>query len=82
MLDLVFGLAGQFWPYIIAAGGAVVAFFLARKGGKDAVEADIAKDAAKRADAGRSAQAKAQKDIAAGKTPEQVVRDNDGAWGQ
>lgn len=58
----------------------VMAFF-ARKSGKDAVLATQAKDSAKRAEKGRQAAGKASQDIRDGKSPDDVVRDNDGAWG-
>lgn len=85
MLDLILGLVTANWQWVVGvvgAAGAVFAALMLRSGGKDAVKADIAKDAGKRSEAGRVRQSRAKKALKDGKSPEQIVRDNDGAWGQ
>jgi hypothetical protein len=71
-------------PKLIAGIGALLLFVLGalglRKGGKDALRAQQAKDAAKRSEAGRSAAGKAKAKIDAGKTPEDIVKGHDAKW--
>lgn len=72
-------LAGN-WQWVIGAIGAVVVALGLRKSGKNAVLVKQAKEVMASIDRGRRAQTKAATDLREGKTPEQVVRDNDGRW--
>ncbi len=72
------------WPKLIAAGLAVLALFGlgmgVRRSGKDAERAAQAEDTLKRQEAGTVAGNKAKSDLRQGKSPEDVVSGNDGAW--
>lgn len=70
----------KLYAIIAAFFGAIATLFTARKSGKDAVIASQAKDAAKRTEKGRKAAGKARDDLRDGKSPDEVVRGNDGAW--
>lgn len=48
--------------------------------GRDRARRKAAEDAAQRAEKGRQGAAEAQQDLKDGKTPEDIVRDNDGKW--
>lgn len=48
--------------------------------GRDRTKRKAAEDAAQRADEGRKGAAEAKQDLKDGKTPEQIVRENDGKW--
>jgi len=71
-------------PKLIAGIGAVLALVMGvlgiRKSGNDSVLAKQARDAARRSEAGRKAAGKARAQIDAGKTPEDIARENDGKW--
>lgn len=69
-----------FWPYIAAAGAALLAYLTGRSSGAAKVKA---KQAEARADAvirGAEGAADAAKQINAGKTPQEVKDANDAAW--
>lgn len=73
-----------FWPYILAAGGFVVAFLTGRTGGAakaKAKQADAAlKKTVKGAEDARKGRAEANEKLRQGQTPEEIVRGNDDAW--
>lgn len=48
--------------------------------GRERTKRKAAEDAAERTDKGRQGAAEAKQDLKDGKTPEQIVRDNDGFW--
>ena len=69
-----------FWPYLVAAGAALLAYFTGRSSGAAKVKA---KQAEARADAvirGAEGAADAARQINAGKTPQQIKDDNDARW--
>lgn len=68
-----------------AAAGAIVLAIAgiradARRDERRKREAEAFRDRIRRTDAGRAAAEKAQRDMQAGKTPDDVVRQNDGRW--
>lgn len=69
-----------FWPYILAAGGFVVAFLTGRAGGAAKVKRKQAEDTVKGVQAGAKGAAKAEADLRGGKSPEDIVRGNDAKW--
>lgn len=83
-------IVGSFLPDIVGflapALAVLAAIFgvrwMGKKEARAEVRADQAEDTLKRTDAGRKAGDMAQDEIAKGKTPAEVVRDNDGRWGQ
>jgi len=68
------------WQWVVGAIGAVVVALGLRQSGKNAVLAKQAKEVMASIDRGRKAQTKAASALRGGKSPEQVVRDNDGKW--
>ena len=84
MTAIIMNLLAPFWPYIAGAGAIIIGFFVARrKGAKaatDKLSAAAAKKTAANTEAGRKAQARAQKALRDGKTPEEITRENDGKW--
>ena len=58
----------------------LAAFGAGRREGRISGRAKASEDALKRADAGRKAAGKAKAKIDAGKTPEEIARENDGRW--
>ena len=81
---LITGLLGDFWPYIAAGVTALLAFagmwLKAGSAANDRLLRKQAEDAAKKTDKGRREQAKAGDDLRDGKTPEDIVRENDQKW--
>ena len=79
-----FTIFSKFKATLIAIGVALVVFLgalaKARKSGADKVRGDQARDALKRVEKGTAAAQQAKVDQAAGKTPADIVRENDGAW--
>lgn len=77
-------LLGGFWPYIIAAVAALLGILGLRRGAvvsdRRKRETEALKDRIKRTDAGRAAAEKARREVEAGKSPDDVVRKNDGRW--
>jgi hypothetical protein len=68
---------------MLALGGALVLWRAVagiRKAERDKLESAQLRDTLKRTDAGRAAAQKAQQEIRKGKTPAEIVRDNDGKW--
>ncbi len=78
--DLITGLLPDVWPYLLAAGGVLVAFLTGRSSGAAKVRQKQAEAVAKGVEAGAKGAAKAEADLRAGKTPEEIVRGNDAKW--
>lgn len=83
--SLVTELLAPFWPYIAGAGALVVGWFVAKRQGAQAAKAKQAeaglKATVKGNEAARKGKAEAADKLRKGKTPEQIVRENDDAWG-
>lgn len=77
-------ITGGLWPYLVAGVGALIGavtlYFKARAGANRDRDLRTAKDTLKGIKAGTKGAAKAKADLAAGKSPEDIVRANDGAW--
>lgn len=70
----------RLWLSFLGALSRLVGPITAFMWGRDRAKRKAAEDAAQRADKGRQGAAKAQQDLKDGKTPEDIVRDNDGKW--
>lgn len=83
--DLITGLLPNVWPYIAGAGALVVGWVVAKRQGAQAAKAKQAeaglKATVKGNEAARKGKAEAADKLRKGKTPEQIVRENDDAWG-
>ena len=81
---LIEQITGGLWPYLVAGGAALLGVLGAYvKGRADAKAKITAKQAAatvKAVEAGAKGAAKAANDLRDGKTPDEIVRKNDGAW--
>jgi hypothetical protein len=64
----------------VALAAIWAAWSTGKQGGAVARDLKAARGNAKAAEAGRKGVAGAKADLRAGKTPEQIVRDNDGDW--
>lgn len=73
-------IASGLWQPIAKLLGYGAAYFKGRADAKAKADLDGFQEAAARAEAGRKGAAKAKADLAAGATPADVVRKNDGAW--
>lgn len=84
LFDLLGGLLGNFWPYLIAAGAALIGILGLRRGAvvsdRRKRETEALKDRIKRTDAGRAAAEKARRGLEAGKSPDDVVKKDDAKW--
>ena len=79
--DLILGPLGAIIAAVVGIGG--LWFASGRSAtvkAQDKRAADDAKAEREAADGGRAGAAKAKAALDAGKTPEQIVRDNDGKW--
>lgn len=83
--SLITGLLPDVWPYIVGALALVGGWFAAKRQGAQAAKARQAEAALKAATKGQEAARKgrieATDKLRKGKTPEQIVRENDDAWG-
>jgi hypothetical protein len=72
------------WEWIAGAAvvvaGMVSMWFGGRKSAKSDIKIKSLRATAEKADAGRKGEAQAKADLRNGKTPEEIVRANDGAW--
>ena len=72
--------------WLAIAGVAILAILAIRRDARKDVKlqdrADRAEDHIRRTDAGRAAAAQTKREMRAGRTPEEIMRDNDGAWGE
>lgn len=84
LFDLALGLLPNVWPYIAGAAVLVVGWFTAKRQGakgQKAKQAEVALDkTVKGQEAAREGRADATEQLAKGKTPEEVRRQNDGKW--
>lgn len=82
--SLITGFLPDVWPIIAAAAAALGAYIMGRSTGAAKVRQKNAESALKAttkgAEAARKGRAEATADLAKGKTPEQIVRENDNAW--
>lgn len=78
------GFLPDFWPWILGAIGGAVLFITGRSSGAAKVkrkQAEAALDATvEGAEAARKGRAEATDQLAKGKTPEEIRRQNDGKW--
>lgn len=81
MIDFILDqIISPFWPYILGAFGLVATYFTGRSKGAAKVRQKQAEAVAKGVEAGAKGAAKADADLRAGKTPEEIVRGHDDAW--
>jgi hypothetical protein len=84
LLDLALGFLPDFWPWLLGAIGGVVLFLTGRSSGKAKAkqkQAEVALDkTVKGQEAARKGRAEASEQLANGKSPEEVRRQNDGKW--
>lgn len=78
--SLITGFLPDVWPYIAGAAVIIAGWFTARRSGIKAQQARQAEATVKGIQAGAKGAAKAEADLRAGKTPDQIVRANDGKW--
>lgn len=78
--SLITGFLPDVWPYIAGAAVIIAGWFTARRSGVKAQKAKQAEATVKGIQAGAKGAAKAEADLRAGKTPEQIIRENDNAW--
>jgi hypothetical protein len=82
--DLITGLLPNVWPYIAGAAVLVAGWFTAKRQGARAANAKSDRKAldktVKGQEAARKGRAEAAGQLAKGKTPEEVRRQNDGKW--
>lgn len=78
--SLFTGFLPDVWPYIAGAAVIIAGWFTARRSGVKAQKAKQAEATVKGIQAGAKGAAKAEADLRAGKTPEQIARENDNAW--
>lgn len=81
MIAVITSLLGDFWPYIAGGIAILIAAMGLRKSGANSLKVKQAKDAAERANRARKGAAKAKKDLTEGKTPAEIVEDNNAKWG-
>jgi hypothetical protein len=83
--DLISGFLPNVWPWILGALGIGAAYLTGRSGGAAKMkrrQAGAALDATvKGQEAARKGRAEAVEKLRGGKTPEEIVRSNDDAWG-
>lgn len=77
MFDLI---PSEVWIALGAAVAAVVAWLTGRRSGRSDERADRAADELKSAERGTQGAEKARGDLRDGKTPEEIIRGNDGMW--
>lgn len=81
---LIDQITGGIWPYLVAGFTALIGiaglYFKGRGDAKRRIETAALKDTLKGIQSGTKGAAKASADLATGKTPEEIVRANDGAW--
>ena len=80
MLDVLWTLIGGNLSDLLAGLGGPLSAAMAFLWGRERTKRKAAEDATKRAERGRQGAQDAQQDLKDGRTPEQIVRDNDGAW--
>ncbi len=78
--DLISGFLPNVWPWVLGVLGVGVAYLTGRSGGAAKVKRKQAEDAVKGVQAGAKGAAKAEADLRAGQTPEDIVRGNDAKW--
>ncbi len=81
---MIAALLSDLWPYLAGLGALLLGVLGIYRRGKADQRRETALEAAERmgkaAEAGRKAETKARKDMAAGATPDDVLRRNDGEW--
>lgn len=77
---MIGALLPDIWPYIAGLGALLFGAWRLWRGGKKAAKGEMAVETLKRGEAGRKSAAAAKADLAKGKTPEEIVRENDGKW--
>ena len=78
--DIVGGLLPNFWPWLAGAAGAVGLYVLGRFNGGAKVKQRQAENTVKGVQEGAKGAAKADADLRAGKTPQQIKEENDAKW--
>lgn len=82
---LITGFLPDVWPYLAGAAVLIAGWFTAKRQGAQGQKAKQAEAALKAATKGQEAARKgrieANDKLRKGKTPEQIVRENDDAWG-
>lgn len=78
--DLLTGLLPDLWPWLLGALGVGAAYLTGRSGGAAKVRRKQAEGTLKGVQAGAKGAAKAEADLRAGQTPEDIVRGNDAKW--
>lgn len=78
--NLITGFLPDLWPWILGALGIGAAWLTGRSSGAAKVKQKQAEAVAKGVEAGAKGAAKAEADLRAGKTPEDIVRGHDNAW--
>jgi len=80
LLDLALGALPNVWPYLAAAFGGLVLFLTGRSSGKAKARQNQAERTVKGVQDGAKGAAKADADLRAGKTPQQIKEENDAKW--
>jgi hypothetical protein len=80
LLDLALGALPNVWPYLAAAFGGLVLFLTGRSSGAAKLKRKQAEATVKGVQDGAKGAAKADADLRAGKTPQQIKEENDAKW--
>lgn len=78
--DIVGGFLPDFWPWLAGAIGAVGLYVLGRINGGAKARQKQAESTVKGVQQGAKGAARADADLRAGKTPQQIKEANDGRW--